>query len=45
MIILNDILEKLKVEVAMDDNLGILFPVPRKSVVNSIVAALPSMAV
>ena len=29
---------------ALDDNFGILFPVPRKSVVNSLVAVLLRMA-
>lgn len=35
---------RLVAQAAMDDNFGILFPVPRKSIVNSLVAALLSMA-
>ena len=35
---------RLVVKAAMDDNFGILFPVPRKSAVNSLVTALLRMA-
>jgi hypothetical protein len=38
-------IRRLMVEVALGDNFGILFPVPQKSVVNSIVTALLRMAV
>lgn len=36
---------RLVAEAALGDNFGVLFPVPRKSVVNSLVGALIRMAV
>ena len=37
-------IRRIMAEAALDDNFGILFPVPRKSAVNSLVAVLLRMA-